>query len=371
MSVSIQYRLLLPALLALAAMPLAAADTAERFAHANQALRSGDHAAALETLDSLHEEYPKDVDYSFARGQVLVRLHRDDEAIDQFAHAIRLAPSYEDVWRARYSVLLRQQSQEYQAELLDFREQSARQFPAADWWRPEASRERHPWKLVLGANIDSLSDNLPDWDSQFMEVIYERDEQWLYALHVSRDARDGTGDVSTGLRANSTWASGWIAGVDLATASSPTFVPKTSANAHLTRVLGDGWSTSLRVRYRDYSSATVSSVIGGVEKYFADYRVAYELGSSHLHGASSHTNHVLTANWYYRDESSVGVSLSTGREAESIGGGRVLVTDVSGVAVNGRHQLTERLGLQWWLGTHEQGDLYRRTFLGMAVSIRL
>ena len=370
MSLSIQYRSLLPALLILAVMPATAADTAERFAQANQALRSGDNAGALTTLDLLHEEHPDDVDYSFARGQALARLDRDDEALEQFAHAIGLAPEYEDVWRARYNVLLRQQSQ-YGDELLEFRERAARQFPTANWWRAEAAEERHPWELVFGANIDSLSDDLPGWDAQFMELIYERDEQWLYALNVSRDARDGTGDVSTGLRANSTWASGWLAGVDLAMASSPKFVPETSASAHLSRILGNGWSTSLRMRYRDYSSATVSSVIGGVERYFADYRIAYELGSSHLHGASSFTNHVLAANWYYNDASSVGVSLSTGREAESIGGGRVLETDVSGVAVNGRHQLSERLGLQWWLGIHDQGDLYRRKFLGMALSIRL
>ncbi|MDH3442117.1 MAG: hypothetical protein OEM63_15260, partial [Gammaproteobacteria bacterium] len=59
-----------------------------------------------------------------------------------------------------------------------------------------------------------------------------------------------------------------------------------------------------------------------------------------------------------------------GREAEAIGGGQVLETDVKGFSLNGRHQFNERIGLQWWLGIHNQGELYRRHFVGMAVSIR-
>lgn len=115
----------------------------------------------------------------------------------------------------------------------------------------------------------------------------------------------------------------------------------------------------------------MGSTMGTVEKYLGDFRIAYALGLSHLHGASNSLNHSLTANWYYSDRSSIGISLNTGEETEAIGPGQVLETDVRGVSVSGRRRLTNRLGLQWWLGLHEQGDYYRRQYVGMALTIQL
>ena len=63
--------------------------------------------------------------------------------------------------------------------------------------------------------------------------------------------------------------------------------------------------------------------------------------------------------------------MTVGREAEPIGGGQVLETDVKGISLRGRQQFNERFGLQWWLGVHDQGELYRRQFVGMAFSIRI
>lgn len=81
--------------------------------------------------------------------------------------------------------------------------------------------------------------------------------------------------------------------------------------------------------------------------------------------------HTLTTNWYFNDVASIGVTLSGGEEAEAVGNGAVLKTDVRGVSLSGRYQLGERYTLQGWIGTHEQGDLYRRRFLGLAISIRI
>ena len=65
----------------------------------------------------------------------------------------------------------------------------------------------------------------------------------------------------------------------------------------------------------------------------------------------------------------VGGGQRLGGQAESLGNGQVLETDVRGITLNGRRAINERVAIQWWLGLHEQGDFYRRRFLGMAVSI--
>ena len=135
--------------------------------------------------------------------------------------------------------------------------------------------------------------------------------------------------------------------------------------------MGHGWVGNLAYRHKDYRAADVSSYVGAVEKYHRSFRFVYALTWSHLHGATSFANHSLGADWYYRDDNSVGVSLSTGEEAEILETAQVLRTSVSGATLTGRHRMSERLMLRWWLGTHNQGRFYRRQFLGMAVSIGL
>ncbi len=358
----------MPLLLALllSAMSPAFASPAERFENARGLMRDGQYDAALAGFETLRAEYPDDVDYAFARAQALIELGRNDEAADELDAAIAMAPDYEDVWRTRYNLLVRQDRRN---ELEAFRERAAGQFPRSTWWQTPGFVSRPTWMLLVGGGADKLSNDLPGWDNQFIEAHYERGDKTRYVGRIARDARNSIGDISFALGGE--WpVQSWTVGAGVTVVADPEFYARTGFELHAGRSFGDGWNGTLRYRYRDYDNATISTVVADVEKYVSDFRFAYTLGASHLQGASNFMSHAVTANWYYRTGSSIGLSLSAGSEAEAIGGGRVIETDVRGVSVTGRHQLNERLGLHWWLGVHDQGDLYRRDFLGMAVSIR-
>jgi len=331
----------------LLALPISASyaqssmTAAERFKLVQSLRTSGELYAALEELDDLRADYPHDVDYSLARAQVLAQLERNEEALAELAIARELAPDYNTV-----RIL--------QARLLAQAQQAPRQ-----------------WTLLLGAGHDELSNSLPSWDDQFVELQLQFDSSRRYFARFARNARYADADTSFGIGMENSWESGWFAGADLGLADSPTYQPEVGYSAHVGRTLTDGWVADLRYRRKEYDSATIGSAIGTVEKYFADYRIAYGLGWSRLHGGSNFGNHVLTLNWYYSDASSIGLTLNTGNEAEALGDGRVLETDVRGITLSGRRALSDRIGIQWWLGLHDQGDYYRRRFLGMAVSIRI
>ncbi len=312
---------------------------AERFERAEELRRNGESEAALQELTRLRTDYPDNVDYALARALVLTRLQRRDEALAEYDAAIELAPDYKDLYTLRASLLAN---------------------------RPEKPR---PWTLLLGAGYENLSDGFPSWDNQFTELHFEKDEHRRYHVRVARDARYSEADLSFGLGAEHKWEQGYFAGADLGLSNDPRYQPEIGYSAHVGKAFGDGWVADLRYRRREYETATVGSYIGAIEKYYGPYRLAYSLGWSRLHGTSSFTNHVVTANWYYSDEASIGITLNDGNEAESLGNGRVLETDVRGVTLNGRRAINERVAIQWWLGLHEQGDYYRRRFLGMAVSI--
>jgi YaiO family outer membrane protein len=221
---------------------------------------------------------------------------------------------------------------------------------------------------LLGAGVDSLSNDLPGWNNQFAELQYVRRQSQRYLIRLARDARSRRSDVSTAVGAAFSGES-WFGGGDLSLAPGASFQPRNAYSLHAGRSFADGWVGTVSGYRRAYETATVSGTALIIERYFGDYRIAYKVGRSRLHGATGFSSHTLTGNWYYTEASNVGISLGGGDEAESIGDGRILVTAVRNVALTGRHRVNPRVSLHWWLGTHKQGDLYRRRYLGVAVSI--
>ena len=346
-------------------------DPALRLKRAQVYSYAGQRHIALRELDKLRREYPADVDYALARARLLGQMQRDEEALQELQVATKLAPSYEEVWKLRLDILSRQSDLEAQSEWETLRREAAGRFPKSTWWQEQQTRDETQWIVLLGASHEDLDNGLPNWSHQFVELIRETEDDLRLGFRLNRDVRNDTADVTLGLNAEHVWSSGWFGGIDIGFSGNPHFQPKTAYSGHLGRPLGDGWVADLRYRRREYLAATVDSFIGTIEKYYGDFRFAYSPGLSRLDGSPSFANHTMTVNWYYDEDSNIGITMNTGTEAESIGNGQVLVTDVKGMLLSGRRPLNQRFALQWWLGYHEQGDLYRRRFLGLAVSIRI
>jgi len=341
-------------------------DPSSRFQQGQLLLRSGELDDALRVFDALRREHPADVDYAFARAQALHRLGRIDDALDELDEAARLAPDYEDVYRMRYLLVASGEHSKPKSTVTAILEQTVRRYPDARWLLAAPEPE---WTLVLSGNYENLDNGFADWNNQFVEIARSRANRSFNALRLGRDQRGSAVDQWLGAGGQWRFADRWNAGVDVAFSSNPQIIAELGFTAHVGATLAQGWGVDLAYRRREYTADAVSSGLITVEKYFADFRIAYQLGLSRLDGASNFANHSATFNWYVNEASSVGLSVNSGREAESIGNGRVLETDVRGLSIVGSHKLNPRLGLRTWLGIHNQGDLYRRLYIGMAVSI--
>lgn len=104
--------------------------------------------------------------------------------------------------------------------------------------------------------------------------------------------------------------------------------------------------------------------------YLERLRLAYTLYRGDPADAEATYSHVLRLDWSYSDSGWAGVQYVTGEESESDGAGGLLVTEVEGAALLGRHALKPGWALLWALTWHKQGDLYRRASFDVGLARR-
>ncbi|MBA2524880.1 MAG: YaiO family outer membrane beta-barrel protein [Pyrinomonadaceae bacterium] len=160
----------------------------------------------------------------------------------------------------------------------------------------------------------------------------------------------------------------WAVLLEANASSTHRILPKWSALAQVERQFGQGWVGSAGYRHTVYNTAQVSTGTFTVERYFSRYRAAYTLYVSGLEGAGTSASHRGQFNYYYGEQSStLGVSFAAGRELENLGT-RILRTGVQSFAIQGRHWLNSRWGMNYDSTLHRQGDIYTRR--GFSVGLR-
>ena len=218
-------------------------------------------------------------------------------------------------------------------------------------------------ELEGGFSHEQLTKDRPDWSSVYLEAAHEfAPRQTLYGLlrEVERfDLRDT--EITAGyyhpLGAN------WTALVEASHSPDHNVLPRGSLFGHLAWAAGSGWVWSGGLRYNEYTLNDTRVLMGGVERYFGSYRAGYTIYNGKPEGESSASSHRLAFDHYYANERSrIGAAVTWGREVEYVGPPTgIIVSDVRAFSLLGRHWLNRDWALTWELGTHEQGDLYRRT----------
>jgi YaiO family outer membrane protein len=347
-------------------------DEAVRFELAQVLGWAGDFDAALAEYDALAAQQPANVDYALGRSQVLGWQGRDSAALAELTRARALAPDYEAVWQLELAILRRNEAMVAAREKLQTL--AAARFPDATWWRAaeldaEAARFEPKAQLTFGASRDSLSTGVPDWQSLFASVRYPLRGKVTPHGTLTRDERFGATD--TALAGGADWrvSQRWSMAFEVAVVPDAEFSPRRAATVSGQRALRGGWETEVRFRHRAYADAEVASAGGTVARYVGDFRAHYGIDLVRLRGtAAATTTHSAGLAYYRSARSRFDVSVVSGREAEAVGPGVVLRTEVRGFNVGGRQALGERWGASWWLGSQRQGDLYRRRYVGVAVT---
>jgi YaiO family outer membrane protein len=341
-------------------------SVSQRYEHAQALARSGAAEAALAEFDALLADHPEDADYLLGRAQMHARLGQTAAAIETADRALALAPAYEDVWQLRLQLAERVGDAAATSEL---RAEVAARFPAASWWqRPPALVAYRRW-FSGGYGAESLSNGAPGWSRQFVRLDAQTARGTALYGELSNSERFEETDTS--FNAGGLWQvfPDWQLGAAAAVTDEARFLPDYELSLDATRAWRGGWGSTVGFRKRDYATGDVSSFSFLGEKYIAAFRVAYRLDRSRLAGADSTLTHSLGVTWYPSERRSFGITLGSGEEIEVVGLDQLLSTTVANATLTGRETFSPRLSIDWWLGTHEQGDFYRRDYAGLSVRV--
>ncbi|HEX6692600.1 MAG TPA: YaiO family outer membrane beta-barrel protein [Burkholderiales bacterium] len=233
--------------------------------------------------------------------------------------------------------------------------------------RPAAALETE-----AGATYERLTNDEPDWKSLYLEAAHAfAPRQTLYGTlrETERfDLRDR--ELSAGYA--HPFGTAWTAVLEASHSPEHNVLPDKSFFGQLYWAAGGGWVLNGGARFSEYTDTDTRILTAGVERYFSSYRASYTFYNGKPEDTGSASSHRLAFDhYYYGERSRVGMAVSWGREVENVGPPSGIVTsDVRALSVVGRHWLTPEWAVAWELGTHEQGDFYRRTGGRLALRYR-
>lgn len=217
--------------------------------------------------------------------------------------------------------------------------------------------------LEGGFTHERLTNDRPDWTSVYVEAAHDfAPRRTLYGL-LRETERFDLRDTEIAAGYYHPFDVSWVGLIEASYSPDHNVLPEASVLGHLSWVAGSGWVLSGGARFSDYTDNGSRVLMAGVERYFGSYRAAYTLYNGKPEDASSASSHRIAFDYYYYGERSrIGLAVTWGREVEYVGPPTgIIVSDVWALAMLGRHWLTPSWALTWELGTHEQGELYRRT----------
>ena len=214
-----------------------------------------------------------------------------------------------------------------------------------------------------GATYEHLTNDKPEWRSLYLDAMQAfAPRQTLYGT-LRETERFDLRDFELAAGYTHPLGEKWTATIEASHSPDHNVLAENSFFGQLHWVVGGGWVLSGAARFSSYTDTDTRVLSAGVERYFGHFRAAYTYYNGKPRDANAASSNSVAFDYYYFDERSrVGVAISWGREVENVGPPTGIVsTDVRSITLAGRHWLTPGWAIAWEIGTHEQGDLYRRT----------
>ncbi len=216
-------------------------------------------------------------------------------------------------------------------------------------------------EIEAGFSHYALTNSYANWDSAYVDAAHRFAERQSLYGEVQQARRFNLTDREVSAGYYHPLSERWTLLVEASDSPEHNFLAKHSAYGQLQASFAGGWDLQAGWRHSQYNLAYADLAVLTAERYWSSYRAAYTLYEGKLQGSGNAPSQKALISYYYSDHSSVTLTGSTGRQAESLGPTLgVLLVDVTTVSLSGRHWLNSAWAVSYEALTEHQGNLYSR-----------
>lgn len=215
---------------------------------------------------------------------------------------------------------------------------------------------------------ESLSDGFDPWRSEFLEAGWKAERAitvYGAARHTERFALHDSEFLAGGYFA---LLPRWTLLLEGNVSPTHRVLPRHSELAQIETTLPMGFGVQAGLRHTQYDDAWSNLRNVTLERYWGNQSAGYTFYSGQVRGGGTPTSHRAQWRLFFADDSSAGLSYTTGVEVENLPGGTTVTSDVRTLVVSARHALSSAWALSFEWQRHEQGSSYVRN--GVRLGLR-
>jgi len=216
-----------------------------------------------------------------------------------------------------------------------------------------------------------LDNGLGNWSSY--DLLFVRKGSDLRSIYVDVEQSERFYKQDQQILAGyATPISSRFAGTFEITTSTGLVLPRNSELAQIDYGSGSAWYEKFGLQHTTYAAASVNAGMFTLEHYWKSFRISSEITAANLAGTGIDTSYALGIDHYYgkRGDDTIGIRLNAGREIENIGEPQLLVSQVSGWSVVGRHWFSPTWAATYEIGNYIQGTSYTRKGVSVGLDRR-
>lgn len=365
-------RAVLPALLALLAMPALAQDEAAVQAR----IAAEDYVGAESLLRARLANAPGDDEARFQLARVLAWQQRADEAVPLYEALLAREPDNADYLFGLAQAQLWSGDRAGNRASLDRLEGLAPGHPGLAELRDQTTAatgtvlERGvtpPGYREVGYTFryEWLTQDLDAWRGDRIEISGREDEGRGWYVAAARERRFGLTDSGVEAGIALPLAPRWTLQLDGGGWPGSDFQPRWFGDVRLQHAFETGTVVGASLRRTRYPEVTVDRLAVAVEQYWGNWRLGYTFNRTDVAG-NRVSGHDVAFDRYYRERDAIGLRLTSGSE-DALQGTDVVASAVRALAVQGRHGFASDWAWNWSIGYVRQGAFYDRRWVQLGL----
>jgi len=220
-------------------------------------------------------------------------------------------------------------------------------------------------RILFLADHSRLDRGFADWNEAGVLLSRHWSVREVAELGLARTRRFGLDDTRLDLGWSKPISERLTGALQASVSPSHRVLPRYALGGQLQYEFARGWLAHAGARHTRYeASSTDSTQVNqlrlALENYTGPFSVLAAWSPARALGQNTDTAE-LRGNYYYGQDSSVGLILARGDEATQLGPDQVVLADVRSVALTGRHAVGTGRWLVWGLNRTHQGSFYTRT----------